>query len=158
MQYPFYDRLMLIMNHLKIDSLRGLASKLGITYSKLQSYQRGSSPGIDVLNIILSKIDGLSAEWLLTGNGQMIKPIDIIDEEPATYQNKSEALLSIEEQRKLLDSYQFAQSEIESLKQEVKMKDKQLGDLIKTNLLLLEREKQGGIIHKGVDSECASAG
>lgn len=123
-----------------------------------KSLKRNGAIGTDKLEKILNIYSDISSEWLLRGTGEMIKQIDTLNEDPATYQNKSEALLSIDEQRKLLDSYQSAQNEIESLKQEVKMKDKQLGDLIKTNLLLLEREKQGGISHKGVDSECASAG
>ena len=144
MQNLFYDRLMLIMNHLKIDSLRGFSSKIGITYSKLQSYQRGSSPSIDVLNIILSKIPEISPEWLLTGNGKMInkksqEPID-----KPKYPDRDISRFVAEFDNMDFGYNKSAQSEINRLKEEIKVKDKQVSDLIKMNLYLLEREKEGG--------------
>lgn len=148
------DRLKQYIDNKKI-SVREFCRKVNVSSSFLA---RDAEIASDKLLNIVNTFDDISIEWLITGEGEMMKQTGTLNEDRSAYQNKSEALLSIEEQRKLLDSYQSAQSEIESLKQEVKMKDKQLGDLIKTNLLLLEREKQGGISHNGVDSECASAG
>lgn len=144
MQNLFYDRLMLIMNHLKIDSLRSFSSKIGITYSKLQSYQRGSSPSIDVLNIILSKIDCISPEWLLTGKGEML-----IEHHQELYDKPRYPERDISRFVAEFDNMDFgnsksAQIEIDRLKEEIKVKDKQVSDLIKMNLYLLEREKGGG--------------
>lgn len=135
---------MLIMSYLKVDSLRGFASKIGITYSKLQSYQRGSSPSIDVLNIILSKIDNLSGDWLVTGRGEMFRDVSIPREGKTAYP-QTEIEQSIVEDRLSPQGYRHVlEEEITWLKNQLKDKDKQVSDLIKMNLYLLEREKEGG--------------
>ena len=150
MQNIFYDRLMLIMSYLKITSLRGFAKKVGISYSKLQSYQRGSAPSIDVLNNILSNIPHLSAEWLLTGQGNMIKA-------------STEDDLKIEPSNKLhyfeiFEMLKQSQRQVDDLMSMLKQSDKQLDDVLEMYHQLLEREKRGGIAHRGNDAECADVG
>lgn len=158
MQNQFNERLMQIMNYLEISSLRGFSKKIGISFSKLQSYQRGSSPGLDVLNIILSNLKDISPEWLITGQGKMIKTEGMLYEEETPYKRSQNIHLEPDDQKTLMQLCDCQKNEIKELKEELKEKNKQLGDLIKTNLLLLEREKGGGINHRGVDIECGSVG
>jgi hypothetical protein len=73
MQNLFFDRLNLIQDHLLITKQREFARSIGIEFSKYQTYRKGSSPSIDVLDVILSKQGWINAEWLITGNGDMIK-------------------------------------------------------------------------------------
>ena len=144
MQNLFFERLMLIMSHLKVDSLRGFASRIGITYSKLQSYQRGSSPSIDVLNIILSKVDNLSGEWLVTGRGEMFRDVSIPTEGKTAYSERDIEQSIVEDRLTSLEYKQILKDEITWLKAELKDRNKQVSDLTKMNLYLLEREKGGG--------------
>jgi len=134
MQNLFYDRLMQIMSYLEIDSLRGFSKRIGISFSKLQSYQRGSSPSIDVLNIILFKINEISPEWLLTGNEPMLK--------------KTTLNLQPEDQETLRELYDKCFEELLTLRQKYIDKEKQVSDLIKMNLYLLEREKDENVDHE----------
>jgi hypothetical protein len=61
------------MRHLNSKSLRSFAKEIGIKFPNLQSYNKGTSPGLDVLNEILSRQNWINAEWLITGEGEMIK-------------------------------------------------------------------------------------
>lgn len=142
MQNSFFDRLMLIMSYLEISSLRGLAKQLGISFSKLQSYQRGSAPGLDVLNNILVNMPNISAEWLITGNGEMLKGTDKSSKEDPEKTGIAEYLM--EQNSKLID--------------QLKVKDQQLNDMLQTYNRLLEREKGGGVAHQGNDAKCVDAG
>jgi hypothetical protein len=76
MQNTFNERLLLIKSHLGCKSDRGFAKQLGIKYSKLQTYFKGSNPGIDVLDIIMSNQEWINSDWLITGRGDMIKKDD----------------------------------------------------------------------------------
>lgn len=144
MQNSFYDRLMQIMSFLEINSLRGFAKKIDISFPKLQSYQRGSLPGLDVLNNILSSLPDISPEWLLTGKGDMLR-------------NKYPPLLP-EDQKTLQEICESIRKENLRLKEKLEEKDKQLGELIKTNLLLLEREKEDCDSPQEKKKRCSSAG
>ena len=93
MQNTFKERLELIMNYLDPKSDRSFAESIGIKYSKLQTYFKGSRPGIDVLDIILCKQSWINAEWLITGNGEMIKAE--IQEEVSEQQLDNNTLLQI---------------------------------------------------------------
>lgn len=146
----FYDRLMQIMSYLHITSMRGFAKQIGISFSKLQSYQRGSVPSIDVLNKILCNIPQISGEWLLTGEGSMIK-------------SSTEEDLKIEPSNKshydeLFEMFKQSQRQVNDLVGMLKQSDKQLDDMLQLYHKLLEREKRGGIAHQGNDAECADVG
>jgi len=133
------DRLKQYIDNKNI-SVREFCRKINVSSSFLA---RDAEIASDKLLNIVNTFDDISVEWLITGIGEMMKQPENLNEDRSSYNNSNGTLLNIEEQRKLLDSYQSAQNEIKSLKNEMKLKDKQLGDLIKTNLLLLEREKQG---------------
>jgi len=123
-----------------------------------KSLKNNGAIGTDKLEKILIQYTDISFEWLLTGRGQMIKTSGVLNDNQATYQDKKDLLLNLDAQNKLLEDNQSARAEISDLKEELRIKNKQLGDLIKTNLLLLEREKEGGISHQGVDSKLTSVG
>lgn len=140
MQNTFYDRLLQIMSYLKVDSFRGFAKKIDISYSKFQSYQRGSQPGIDVLDKIISINPEVNAEWLVTGKGKMLKESDINSDDDIDI---------------LTEVISNQKQEISDLKAQIREKDKQLGELIKTNLMLLEREKSIQTHEKGSSGSLA---
>lgn len=140
MQNTFYDRLLQIMNYLNVDSFRGFAKKIDISYSKFQSYQRGSQPGIDVLDKIISIYPEVNAEWLVTGKGKMLKESDINSDDDIDI---------------LTEVITNQKQEISDLKTQIREKDKQLGELIKTNLMLLEREKSTQTHEKGSSGSLA---
>ncbi len=142
MQNEFYERLMQIMSYLEIASLRSFSKKIGISFSKLQSYQRGSIPSVEVVNKILSNINEISIEWLVTGNGKMLK-------EPGS--------LLPDDQQHLFDICEELKKRCEKMKGELEEKDQVIKNLVKTNLLLVEA-KNGEVVRQGNDAECADVG
>lgn len=72
----FYERLAEIKKYLNIKSDRSFAQKIGISPENIKSYKKGSQPSLSILVDILSNIEGLNPEWLLTGTGSMF-----VDEE-----------------------------------------------------------------------------
>lgn len=147
MQNDFFNRLIAIMQYIKAPSQRRFAENIGISFSKFQSYQRGSLPGIDVLNIILSNIPEISPEWLISGTGEMIKK-----------KVKQSLVETSEDVETLIEVVKNQKDEIQELKAMLKEKDKQLGELIQTNLMLLVREKDKTDALPDEAAKCADAG
>jgi hypothetical protein len=94
-----------------------------------------------LLNIINAYQD-ISIEWLVTGNGKMLK-------ETGT--------LMPEDQQHLFDICEELKKKCEKLRKEIEEKDAVIKNLVKTNLLLAEA-KNGGVVHRGNDAECADVG
>lgn len=103
-----------------------------------------NDPGYKILFAIIKEYPVISPEWLLAEEGSMKRQKSI--------------KLEPEDQNTLLELYRSARNEIKELKDELKEKNKQLGESIRSNLLLLEEKKEGGINHHGVDTECGSVG
>lgn len=96
-----------------------------------------------VLNII-NTFPEISVEWLITGNGEMIK-------------NDSDHSHPVPT---LVDSELFvaSQKQVGDLINMLKQSQRQLDDVMKMYTQLLEREKGGGVVHRGNDAECADVG
>lgn len=109
-----------------------------------KSLKQGGAIGSDKLEKILIIYSDISPEWLLTGKGEMIQvDTNLKDDNPPYCTLESESLVA--EGKISYQNYrQLAKAEIDRLKEEIKAKDKQVSDLIKMNLYLLEREKGGG--------------
>lgn len=54
-------------------SIRSFAIKVGIAPTTLNECIKGSEPRFSLLNALLNGIPSISAEWLLRGEGEMIK-------------------------------------------------------------------------------------
>lgn len=109
-----------------------------------KSLKQGGAIGSDKLEKILIIYSDISPEWLLTGKGEML-----IEHHQELYDKPRYPERDISRFVAEFDNMDFgnsksAQIEIDRLKEEIKVKDKQVSDLIKMNLYLLEREKEGG--------------
>lgn len=68
------------------------AKSIGVAESNIRSYLSGTQPKFDVLSNIATKF-AINCEWLLTGNGQMLKeeaksiPYDLVRTDPAKGKN-----------------------------------------------------------------------
>lgn len=85
-----------------------------------------NEPGYKTLFGILQTYVDISPDWLLLGKGEMYR----------TVMENSNDDIDI-----LTEVISNQKQEILDLKAQIREKDKQLGELIKTNLMLLEREK-----------------
>ena len=93
---------------------------------------------------ILTEFPDISTEWLMKGTGQMLNVQKQIKDDNPDYQNRDTESIVCESNVPYQEYKQSAQAEINRLKEEIKAKDKQVSDLIKMNLYLLEREKGAG--------------
>lgn len=85
-----------------------------------------SEPGYKLLFAILDSFSEIDPDWLMTGKGSMKRQNNEIQHDDL------EILTEVISSQK---------QEISDLKAQLREKDKQLGELIKTNLMLLEREE-----------------
>lgn len=68
-----HDRIQKIINDLFAKNKRAFSIAIGVTPSVTENIvgKRKSSPSYEVINKILSSIENLSVEWLITGKGDM---------------------------------------------------------------------------------------
>lgn len=72
----FFERILSIIKHEKIESVNVFAKEY-LSYSSSEKINRlkfhFNKPSIDIIIDIITRFDFVSAEWLLTGKGSMIK-------------------------------------------------------------------------------------
>lgn len=114
METTVNQRIAEIIGKLGYKSKRSFAEKIGIAQTSFNDILRGAEPKYTTLRKILLAEPLISSEWLLTGNGDMMKSSE--PSETVSEQNKEERLLSIiESQQRLIESQQKL---IESLQNE----------------------------------------
>lgn len=136
------------------DRIKLLADNEGLSIRRLE-HLIGCSNGVlaraiqkktDINSVWVSKIiinfSRYNAEWLLTGEGEMLKGTD-----PTS-----------KEDHKKNRVYDYIMEQNAQLFEQLKVKDQQLNEMIQTYHKLLEREKGGGVAHPGNDAKCADAG
>lgn len=122
-------------------SVREFCRTIGVSPSFLA---RDAEISSDKLLNIINTFPEISIEWLLTGNEPMLKMNSIN--------------LESEDQETLRELYDKCFEEVLALKQKLNEKDKQVSDLIKTNLYLLEREKEGNGTPRSLEEKHSAAG
>lgn len=99
------ERLQIIVNELFDGNKAKFAKSIEIAPTSISNYlsdKRQSKPSADMLEKIINVVECLSAEWLLTGKGEMLKSASV-KEEPAPI--TSERLLSIiESQQRTIEN------------------------------------------------------
>lgn len=125
-----------------VNRLKEYIDKKGITVSAFEksigmanasfgkSLKNNGAIGTDKLEKILSIYPDISSEWLIRGNGDMLK--------------KSASTVPEEVHDTALTVVETMKNRIVDLESQLREKEKQVSDLIKMNLYLLEREKEGG--------------
>ena len=113
----------------KSISVREFCRKIGVSPSFLA---RDAEIASDKLLNIINAFPDISLDWLITGQGEMIKGGGI---KPNANSDEKEVL------KELLEG---SNKHNDELRKQLEDKDKQVSDLIKMNLYLLEREKGGG--------------
>lgn len=136
------ERILLIIKE-KYLSKRSFSKAIGCTDTAINNIlNKRNDPGYKILFGILQTYDNISAEWLLTGKGKMLK--------------ETSSLLS-DDQQHLFDICEVLKMKNEKLLSVIEEKDLMIKNLIKTNLILAEA-KNGGVVHQGNDAECADVG
>ena len=142
--FSINERIMLIMKEKKLNK-NSLSKVLGLSQPALKKIENKINlPSFKLLFEILTEFPDISTEWLMKGTGQMLNVQKKIKDDNPDYQSGDTKSIICESSVSYQDYKQAAKAEINSLKEEIKMKDKQVSDLIKMNLYLLEREKEGG--------------
>ena len=98
---PFKDRLRLIADD--FDSLRSLASSLGVSESAVRKWMKGETePALGNL-VTLADLAGVNIEWLATGDGSMRKGDKSQLEAPSLEEKLERIEKSPQERRKTMD-------------------------------------------------------
>lgn len=85
------DRLMTVFT---VDSDSELARKLGVNRQTLGSWRsRQSIPYALCVNV--SEAEGVSLDWLLTGEGAMLRGVSVASEEPPVTSPQEDAILAL---------------------------------------------------------------
>lgn len=122
-------------------SIREFCRQINVSPSFLS---RDAEISSDKMLNIVNAYPEISLDWLIIGKGDMLR-------------KKSPPLLP-EDQETLREICESIRKENMRLKEKIEEKDKQLGELIKTNLLLLEREKEDCDSPQEKKKRCSSAG
>jgi hypothetical protein len=119
----------------KSISISAFERSIGMSNASFgKSLKSNGAIGTDKLENILSVYPDISAEWLLTGRGEMIR-----NESQETHPEPN--LIS-------MDLYKTSQRQVDDLINMQKQSQQQLDDVIKMYTQLLEREKRGGIVKR----------
>lgn len=73
MENTINERIRLIIKQLDYKSARAFALKIGISQTSFNDILKGAEPKFSTLNKILTAEPLISAEWLLTGTGEMLR-------------------------------------------------------------------------------------
>lgn len=122
-------------------SVREFCRIIGVSPSFLA---RDAEISSDKLLNIINAFPEISPEWLLTGNEPMLK--------------KAKLNLQPDDQDTFRELYDKCFEEVIMLRQKLNEKDKQVSDLIKMNLRLLEREKEAPGALENLGKEHSAAG
>lgn len=126
-------------------SISAFEKSIGMSNASFgKSLKNNGAIGTDKLENILNIYPDISVEWLITGNGEMIKD-DSDHSHPVPTLVDSELFVA-------------SQKQVGDLINMLKQSQRQLDDVIKMYTQLLEREKGGGVVHRGNDAECADVG
>jgi DNA-binding XRE family transcriptional regulator len=148
-------RIMQIMREKKLNK-NSLSKLLDLSQPALTKIERNQNlPSFKLLFELTQTFPDINAEWLLTGEGQMIKSMLHIKSE--------EDDLKIEPTDKfdVMDLFAMlrqSQDQVDTLTTMLKQSQRQLDDVLKMYTQLLEREKKGGVAHRGNDAGCADVG
>lgn len=74
----FFEKILQVIDYYGIKNVSELADILGYSSSeKLNRLKKeGAKPSMDILQDISNKFDEIDANWLLTGNGEMLKTVN----------------------------------------------------------------------------------
>lgn len=137
-------RIELLISEKKL-SKRAFSRSVNCTDTAINNVISGrNEPGFKIIESILQTYDDISPSWLILGIGEMYK--DEIDHSHPIPNLVSEELLV------------KSQKQVDDLLNMLKQSQKQLDDVINMYTKLLEREKGGGVAHRGNDARCADAG
>ena len=76
MKNTVLQRIRFLINFLSISD-RKFAEAIKVSQTTMSSlFQRGNEPNVSILQAILNAYTDISPEWLLTGNGEMLKNFD----------------------------------------------------------------------------------
>jgi len=132
--YDVNNRIMLIMKEKNLNK-NSLSKLLDLSQPALLKIETNKNlPSFKLLFGLIENFPDISPEWLLTGNEPMLK--------------KSNLNLRPEDQETLRELYDKCIEELLTLRQKYIDKEKQVSDLIKMNLYLLEREKDENVDHE----------
>lgn len=124
------------------------AQKLGVSEANIRGYIKGVVPKADVLEKIVSSYDDISAAWLLTGEGSMLKssPSDI----PETPQQSSPEAPSQEKDPKGKRAKQPVSITDTSIVELTKIIAKQAEDLAQQGKQLTQQAREIGRLEEQV--------
>ncbi|QIX59695.1 hypothetical protein HER32_00195 [Hymenobacter sp. BT18] len=79
----FAQRLEILIKELRVKSINAFASSIGVGASVVQNFLgknatgKKSKPTLDTLEKIIARYPRVNGDWLLTGNGEALKPLTL---------------------------------------------------------------------------------
>jgi transcriptional regulator with XRE-family HTH domain len=108
------ERILLVLK-VKNLSPSKFADEIGIQRSSMSHIMSGRNlPSLDLVMKIMNKFPDINPEWLVMGNGQMMKStqIDLFEENSTTEEKKTEPLLKALENLPLMEAKNVTEKEI----------------------------------------------
>lgn len=90
MENTINERISEIISNMGYKSKRAFAEKIGVAQTSLNDILNGAEPKFSTLNKILIAEPLISAEWLMRGDGEMIKENNDNKEMPQSFDAKIE--------------------------------------------------------------------
>lgn len=115
MENTINERIRSIVEKLGYKSKRSFALKIGVSQTSLNDVINGAEPKFGTLNKIVKAEPLISTDWLLTGEGDMLKS-QTISESNIDYKEKY--YNSLEEENKLRKEKEEMRNEIDRLRAE----------------------------------------
>jgi len=109
----FCERLIEVIDYYADGRNTLFANNIGVRESNVRSWLTGTLPKIDVIEKIARNCDNLSLEWLILGEGNMIKPETTSERVETPPEYHSNDLITPLLDRIEAQAYKIAQLEIE---------------------------------------------
>lgn len=136
------DRILYIIENKSNRNKKQFAEMINVAPQVIQNIVSGrrNKPSFDILNAIISTFDDINSEWLITGNGEMLKNIDTITQTTTGNNNisigkgnikGSNSINSNNDAIKQLEKeLQDCKNQLEDYKKMIAEKDNQLNKLL----------------------------
>lgn len=136
------DRILYIIENKANRNKKQFAEMINVAPQVIQNIVSGrrNKPSFDILNAIISTFDDINSEWLITGNGEMLKNIDTITQTTTGNNNisigkgnikGSNSINSNNDAIKQLEKeLQDCKNQLEDYKKMIAEKDNQLNKLL----------------------------
>jgi hypothetical protein len=137
----FLDAYDYLKNTKKVSNPKGFAMEIGVSTSLITEIcKKRTNAGLTPIQNLITRFEEISSDWLLTGNGSMIKGVEKEDDSPDNFKELAEA-------RK--ETSELLKGKVMSLEKEVLDLKSRLKDKEDINALLRDKLGRESSVQRG---------